>query len=214
MLPALSGLAHAFRAIHGMENSTDKNDYLAGIWRDDLSRGLLWTSHDRTHASRYSQYIAPTWSWASVRGQIHFPFGGSDTQFSPTFVNANLELKAEDHMGAIFAATLNLLAKVRRLCEVAVKPQSSWFPLDLRSEGKTIGSGAFDVNQDESGKSPVWVMQCTLQEPWDYRDFPTVLLLHRLKGNANKYRRLGVGKMEEDSLGVFDDCEPEEIILL
>ena len=196
-----------------MRTSTDGDVYLAGIWRDDLSRGLLWTPHNSSHASRHSQYVAPTWSWASIKGQVFFPSGGSSTPFSPSFVDASLDWKADDRLGAIVAARLSLLAKVRRLCEVAGKAGDSWFPLDLRFEGKTIGSGAFDVS-GEGGKNDVWVMQCTLQEAWDFRERPTVLLLYRSGSTPSTYERVGVGRMAEDSLGFFDDCELQHVVLI
>ena len=161
-----------------MENfDGDDDDYLAGIWRNDLSRSLLWTPHDSSHASRHSQYIAPTWSWASIKGQVHFPSGHLSNQYAPTLVNARLEWKADDRFGAIVAAKLILLAKVRRIHDITIKTDSSWFPLDLRLEGQTIGSGAFDVIS-EGGKSSIWVMQCTHQNPWGH---PTMLLLYEFE---------------------------------
>jgi hypothetical protein len=41
--------------------------YKAGIWQEDAHRGLLWSTTGT--AKRTSQYIAPTWSWASLIDQ-------------------------------------------------------------------------------------------------------------------------------------------------
>ena len=61
-LIALSGLAKTVR--EAMED-----EYLAGIWRDDLAHGLLWerTGHSERREIRNSaEWIAPSWSWAST----------------------------------------------------------------------------------------------------------------------------------------------------
>ena len=116
-------------------------------------------------------------------------------------------------MGAISSAKLTLLAKVRPLCEVLKKAESSWYPLDLRSGARTIGNGAFDVD-GEGGKNTLWIMQCVLQKAWDFRDFPTALLLRGVGSPPDTYERVRVGKMDEDSLGFFDDCEPREVTLI
>ena len=72
-LPALSGIASAFQNLL-------KDQYSAGLWKDDLVRGLLW---NRAHPNKNQlpstamtmtgrQYRAPSWSWASTSGgRVH-----------------------------------------------------------------------------------------------------------------------------------------------
>ena len=211
VLPALSGLAHAFKAIHGVEKVTDTNDYLAGIWRNDLPKGLLWFLHDSSDASRHTQYIAPTWSWASMKGQVHFPDGDLGAEKTLNLLNVSIQPKTGDHLGAIVGAKLTLIAKARCLCEVVSKAYDSRFSLDLRLYGQTVGEGIFDA---EFEGSIVWVMQCIHQKPWDIRENPTVLLLHRSGSVPDTYERVGIGRLSEDSLALFDDCEPREVNLV
>jgi hypothetical protein len=56
-LPAISGVAQEIAA---RINDT----YYAGMWRQDLHRGLLWSFDGECLPSE--KYIAPSWSWASV----------------------------------------------------------------------------------------------------------------------------------------------------
>jgi hypothetical protein len=59
-LPALSGLAiHFYRAL--------RDDYLAGIWKHDIVRGLNWNWMPHRNYKPPQSVIAPTWSWASVQ---------------------------------------------------------------------------------------------------------------------------------------------------
>ncbi|KAK3304909.1 heterokaryon incompatibility protein-domain-containing protein [Chaetomium strumarium] len=63
-LIALSGLAAEVR------NAT--NDvYLAGMWQEDLQRQLCWMPYS-INRSRTAAYLAPTWSWVSLDGEVNF----------------------------------------------------------------------------------------------------------------------------------------------
>ncbi|RSM12127.1 hypothetical protein CEP52_002575 [Fusarium oligoseptatum] len=64
-LPALSALAEQ------MADLLD-DEYLAGLWKGDIVRGLLWccTGKSGTRSKAPEKYVAPSWSWASVRGAV------------------------------------------------------------------------------------------------------------------------------------------------
>jgi hypothetical protein len=45
------------------------SEYKAGLWMNDMHRGLLWSPiryRSTQGAIRYAEYIAPSWSWASI----------------------------------------------------------------------------------------------------------------------------------------------------
>ena len=75
-LPALSGLAKAVQ-----RNLQPNDQYLFGLWRNDLDRQLLWASGckypglapdcSRIELDDGSDYV-PSWSWASVTGSLIF----------------------------------------------------------------------------------------------------------------------------------------------
>jgi hypothetical protein len=70
--PAISGLAHEFQRQTG-------DEYLAGLWKSDLHRSLLWRPAGVDNLSIPSnllrrqpkQWRAPSWSWASWDGYIN-----------------------------------------------------------------------------------------------------------------------------------------------
>ena len=63
VLPALSGVASLVGDATGWR-------YLAGLWEEDLQRGLLWSVS--MPGARMGDYLAPSWSWASVRRAVTF----------------------------------------------------------------------------------------------------------------------------------------------
>jgi hypothetical protein len=65
-LPAIAGLASAFY-------QQVKDEYLAGIWRRDFARGLLWSvEHNDYNKVIEHPNRAPTWSWARWDGHMTF----------------------------------------------------------------------------------------------------------------------------------------------
>src|SRR3569833_2098066 len=83
-LVAVSGVA-------GLVQDRTGEEYLAGLWRKSLPRGLLWqaphllsgTTPDeaqaRTVRAKLSEYRAPSWSWASLDGRVCFHDAVPDT---------------------------------------------------------------------------------------------------------------------------------------
>lgn len=65
-LVALSGLAKEWGQARGFPSSS----YLAGLWEPHLPYYLCWFTRSYFPSTRPAQYRAPSWSWASIDGQI------------------------------------------------------------------------------------------------------------------------------------------------
>ncbi|KAF5615443.1 het-domain protein [Fusarium sp. NRRL 52700] len=63
-LPAVAGMASYVASLSGMK-------YKAGLWEEDILRGLMWRRGSAGYAERVPGG-APTWSWASVTGPVHY----------------------------------------------------------------------------------------------------------------------------------------------
>ncbi|KAG8407855.1 hypothetical protein J3458_020168 [Metarhizium acridum] len=62
-LPAISGCARAIQALN-------KDDYYLGLWKRTLTNDVLWQSVASRTATRPATYRAPSWSWASIEGEV------------------------------------------------------------------------------------------------------------------------------------------------
>ncbi|KAH7068564.1 heterokaryon incompatibility protein-domain-containing protein [Paraphoma chrysanthemicola] len=61
-LPAVAGIARTIQQLTG-------DTYLAGIWKEDFTKGLLWQTWEYTSKV---EHRAPSWSWAKWDGYIAF----------------------------------------------------------------------------------------------------------------------------------------------
>jgi len=64
-LPAISALAQVFQDLTG-------DEYLAGIWRGDFLRGLLWSTYPTLTLSKPTLWRAPSWSWVSNDNEVSY----------------------------------------------------------------------------------------------------------------------------------------------
>jgi hypothetical protein len=93
-LPALSGITHKF-------SESMPDTYLAGLWRGDLVRGLLWKSFLDGKMSRPVSYRAPSWSWAALDGLVLWDENhvGCDEYFK--IIPAETVPSEDDRMGKL-----------------------------------------------------------------------------------------------------------------
>ncbi|KAL0932136.1 heterokaryon incompatibility protein [Colletotrichum truncatum] len=103
-LPALSGIASLYAEKIGEQ-------YLAGLWRDQLIEGLMWQS---LSFRRVPEYRAPSWSWASGDG---IPATGQIVDFSDIaeILDANVTLKGDNPFGEVTDGYIKLRAPCQQL---------------------------------------------------------------------------------------------------
>lgn len=66
-IPAFSSIALKYSHALGQSGG----EFLAGLWSNDLLRGLLWHAEgDKNHWPADRGYVAPSWSWAALPGRV------------------------------------------------------------------------------------------------------------------------------------------------
>lgn len=80
-LAALSGLASQVQLLLRHVSGGKEHVYLAGLWKENLAQGLLWSVEDdmaregrdvEMEYRRPGSWRAPSWSWASFEGPIQY----------------------------------------------------------------------------------------------------------------------------------------------
>lgn len=132
-LPAFSGLASAF-------HTPELGIYLAGLWEKDLIYGLNWFPRARWREPPVGdEYIAPSWSWASMRGECEIPntrhdvagtpqwevqYENFNSTWSPRLLSHHIELATSDRYGRVSAASITLRGYTRSVLMGLNPPQS------------------------------------------------------------------------------------------
>ncbi|KPM41122.1 hypothetical protein AK830_g5438 [Neonectria ditissima] len=149
----------AFSAIMKQIGAVFEDEYVAGISHRFFEHELLWCLNMETtvrpygpsrptgETSRYETYVAPSWSWASVKGKVQM----GDTDITSTLLiradKYKLEYVTEDKTGAVRGGWLQLsgsLKPVKLLRRPAV--QNSYRMWDVVVNG-------LEITKDESTNS-------------------------------------------------------------
>lgn len=195
-LVAFSGMARV------MQN-TLKDRYVAGLWEEHFIYHLLWTvspednlAHEKTRCHRPREYVAPTWSWASVNGPI-WSWTGWDERLSKdlyhhvtaSITDLDIEYASSDTFGQVKSGYVCLAGP---LVEVTVHKTHELFDKD----GHIAARLWLDVSEDQvaSNLALVWICLYMLA----YADTPDSyheaygLLLRPTSGSENQFERAGM----------------------
>lgn len=140
-LVAIGGLAERFKS--------HRNDtYYAVLWGNSLVRGLLWSAYD---CSKPKQYVAPSWSWASVSGLVVYNFPRDwEHKELVKIKGIDMEYRTSNPFGQVKSGTIHLTGKLLQLmddnsktspqavfadCLVGVGPFSTMY-MDFKTDGE------------------------------------------------------------------------------
>ena len=119
-LPAISGIAQSLTGVNG-------DDYVVGLWRGELLRGLLWHADPNSEWQDFAlegsnTYVAPSWSWPSRNciisyGVRKYQLPKAREAMTPEcrLVDAKVELAGSEPFGAVRSAVMNVSGKLAAL---------------------------------------------------------------------------------------------------
>jgi hypothetical protein len=115
-LPAIGGIAKVFGRL------TDYS-YKAGLWDEDLIRGLAWfIKPGSNRRARCSDYVAPSWTWASIPSRVSLNSGdyiGFPLNFEAaedtTVLETRLEYLSDDPYLGVSAGLLKIRGRCHSL---------------------------------------------------------------------------------------------------
>jgi hypothetical protein len=236
MLPALSGLAR-------IVGEYTKSEYVVGLWAGDFIRSLGWVSdfsyRHRTGEippSRHKNYVAPTWSWASVIGPKSFR---AVEEFQLDVPNSALlppdthnhtdrgilvikdymvELATSDPYGQIKSAWLHISAPmIHGVLKEITTSSNGLYGRHFRltdSSGRFIGMLYLDIPSERGSLQVVRCIPLFPDEPMPVteRTRGMGLALVPVEGKQTSYRR--VGHVQELSHQLFMALPKETFTLI
>ncbi|KAH6637575.1 heterokaryon incompatibility protein-domain-containing protein [Boeremia exigua] len=196
-LVAISGIAKMIRS-HVLD------EYVAGMWRKDLNRQLLWEASE--NVSRSPVYRAPSWSWASIDGRIFYADVHVRTPYIEV-VDIHIEYATGDETGQINGGWLDLKGALRPVLLKQSKVSETLFlSIDDDDDKRSPRNGArlddssldVDVILRQSAAAQHFCILAAL--PSDERDTPDFLhyycfiLLRLVNFEEGHYERIGLAK--------------------
>ncbi|KAF4458667.1 heterokaryon incompatibility [Fusarium albosuccineum] len=196
-LVALCGIAKALSEHFGQE-------YYAGIWASNLLSGLLWQVHKFTNGvdmntTRYATYIAPSWSWASVKGPV-YPFSDVITEPLVDILAVETQPRDGDHFGQLKGGTLTMGGVMFKF------PPLTLLMGDWDSFTRNASSDEWALGLDDCGKhyyeSETWFLPLALApdvSPREGLDIPGILLQKATESSTrSKFTRVGYAVVNHD----------------
>lgn len=132
-LPALAGLASKISAFA-------ECTYVAGLWKEDIIRGLLWTprwtDEDFSHGPLGHRSLearkplrAPSWSWASVDGFLDWRSRDTETAFEPLSLIIHVDTDSEkDALLGLNCRDNTIVIRGPLQCVTYTPPERHWHP--------------------------------------------------------------------------------------
>ncbi|EMD87842.1 hypothetical protein COCC4DRAFT_142716 [Bipolaris maydis ATCC 48331] len=143
-LIALAGIASSI----SISSSGEPADgYLAGMWQSSLPVYLLWKPRITEtpqggysykwlgYPKRYEEYIAPTWSWASIQGKISFAWcqhNYDSNDYLVTLEGASVSYDSVYRFGRVNSGYVRLVGPVTSILWITENPFPSAKPKTAR----------------------------------------------------------------------------------
>lgn len=202
-LPALSGFAARFAR-------ADLGIYLAGMWRKHLPHSLFWQRWPFKPAHRPPQYVAPSWSWASIVGAVRYNLLGMAQFDLDTILEASCDVPGKNPYGEVEDGRLIVKVKVLR-------SSYPWSKDSVGAEERFAKWVAFDTDEDRSNAMD---REITLAGFRSNNAVETVngwevLLLRPSTNGTATYTRIGVCSMfPSDCLDKYFSGAATEVLVI
>jgi hypothetical protein len=202
-LIAISGVAKVFQSVA-------EDEYLAGLWREDLPSQLLWSVESCRQANglpsvKPHPYRAPSWPWASVDVNITWPYFDPDDQALITVQEAVVQPMTDDPTGQIRGGHIKLRGRVVKTEFRAEEEEQMW---KIRIGDTTKRDVEISSDLPSAVTNNLWRQGYFLPTIWrPYDELVLGLLLHRVDAAQTVFERCGYFDLH----GAYTGTEPKTL---
>lgn len=179
-LPALSGIVQA-----AAKKTKDK--YLAGIWLEELHKGLAWfCDPDQRKVGRAAtEYRAPSWSWASIDEPVLFHWVDDYKAAKYEVLSATTTPATSDPFGRLSGGVLTLSAHIMemQLTPSMRQPMERHYDENNKQFYLDFWPDRTDKNGKKARKLPCLLLGGTV--------IYGGLALEKVEGQSKTFRRVG-----------------------
>lgn len=189
-----------------------QDQYLAGLWKQNFVLQLAWRLDPLydldgpifSSSRRYADYVAPSWSWASVMGRVRTGISlYSNIQQIAVLVDQHLEFRTSDPTGQVASGWIALQGPLREMRASYAGPTRSprLFSADGvfadAFEGRPMDKCSFHFDNGSIGEGWSEQLYCMplFWDFWHTKDRNVSmygLLLCRADGSSRVFNRFGL----------------------
>ncbi|RAQ78399.1 hypothetical protein COH21_013079 [Aspergillus flavus] len=171
-------------------------DYLAGLWSNNLIEQLAWTTCDKTNYFRYQQYVAPSFSWASIHG-------GSVTFSRVAFqrikqkaclLDAGTVPVGQDPMGPVREGFIHLRLRICEAKVISTHCNPTEIDIIYYCKDGQPDSCRASVDAEDDMKGLDGQMVC-LGELFNETRLAVYLVLRKVADREGVFQRIGIGNL-------------------
>jgi hypothetical protein len=213
--PAIAALAREHA-----QNTGDQ--YVAGLWKRDLLRGLLWRVDQETPSeetqSRESNpyYVAPSWSWASTGYKVKFCWPPNATILAEV-LGWSVQEAGEDPYGRVTGGHLVVRGSSRAFTLAALPERNAGYDPGVVEIEARVG-----VGNDNIIRIRCWLDSLTTLGKLDDRRVIGLRITQRLglvliadQVVQNAFRRVGMMVIAKGDVEIWDlHSETKEVIIV
>jgi hypothetical protein len=227
-LPALSGVASRVHEV-------TKSRYLAGMWRESLPASLCWIQDDENPEilALPEDYVAPSWSWASVLGGVEAQIERTITSFEPsaTILEAECHVPGLNPFGRVSGGHLTLRGQISEAILACDDPhkvshyeihgsEGEWYFYPdsalISFNGEVFRAKESQVLSEFSTKVVFLYLGASLPSVYIEGDKPMhyAMALGPSGNNDGSYCRIGLATVQTDFFFEIDDslCKDVKIV--
>ncbi|KAK0514352.1 hypothetical protein JMJ35_002969 [Cladonia borealis] len=207
-LIAIAGLAQFFQDLWPDPTIT----YLAGLWSSDLGYWMLWRRTSSTRDLRSPKnFFAPSWSWASVKGSIEWPFYHHYLQDPwKTHVIQARTFPPNNPFSSVQSGYIRIRG---RMCTTKGNKNIAGY---LKDNDLWLDDGDLGANRMEDGEGLFLLLTW---KSWKYTFRATEALVLGYADQIGQYRRVGYFSVHgtealHDLRGIFGHFKPAKHLYL
>ncbi|KAB8208415.1 heterokaryon incompatibility protein-domain-containing protein [Aspergillus parasiticus] len=173
-------------------------DYLAGLWSKKLIEQLAWTTRAKFKYFRYQQYVAPSFSWASIYGgpvKVNFQLRPwNPVKQKACILDAGTVPAAHDPMGPVREGFIYMRLRV---CEAdVISLQRNTTEIDLRYNRKNGRPDSCRASVDtEDDMKDLEGQRVSLGEILNGSEFAEFLVMRKVADREGVFERVGTGTL-------------------
>ncbi|GAB1199448.1 hypothetical protein APSETT444_008797 [Aspergillus pseudonomiae] len=170
-------------------------DYLAGVWSKNLIEQLVWRTMPGWKYFRYQEYIAPSFSWASIHGGPIFSRHrriGKGTIQKARLLDAATVPKTHDAMGPVREGFIYMRLRICEAKAILTCGQMEQIDLLYHDKDERPGGSASIDSQDDLEE--LEGQRVCLGEMLREREHAIFLVMRKVAGRGRAFQRVGVGR--------------------